>query len=253
MGDDLRGQVQMQSLHGSGVNLDDVQIKPGCPNQSAYIVIDQSSGERTVFWNRQDCLALSPDDITEEMISCARMLHTDGLDIPAVERAASIARDHKIPVALDIDAVYPDFERVLRKVDYLITSSEFPSQWTRQEDPLSALAQLEEEYGISVTGMTLGAYGALAFSEGRYVYSPGFEVHCVDTTGAGDVFHGAFCYAVLQGMELTEALEFSNAMAALNCTALGARGAIAGLGEARHLIATGARHMHPSYGKFARS
>ncbi len=70
-------------------------------------------------------------------------------------------------------------------------------------------------------------------AEGRFVYSPGFVVNCIDTTGAGDVFHGAFCYAVLQQMPLAEALEFSNAMAALNCTAFGARGHIATAREAQ--------------------
>jgi len=73
-------------------------------------------------------------------------------------------------------------------------------------------------------------------------------VNCVDTTGAGDVFHGAFCYAVLQGMAMPEALEFSNAMAALNCTALGARGGIRGLAEVRALMAKAERR---SYADFA--
>lgn len=70
---------------------------------------------------------------------------------------------------------------------------------------------------------------------------PGFIVKCVDTTGAGDVFHGAFCYAVIKGMSLRKGLEFSCAMAALNCTKLGARGGIATENEARALMATGKR------------
>ena len=52
---------------------------------------------------------------------------------------------------------------------------------------------------MRVAAMTLGADGALARVDGKFVYSPAFVVNCVDTTGAGDVFHGAFCYAVLQG------------------------------------------------------
>jgi sulfofructose kinase len=67
----------------------------------------------------------------------------------------------------------------------------------------------------------------------------------VDTTGAGDVFHGAFCYAVLQGMAMFDALEFSNAMAALNCTALGARSGIRGLDEIRGLMARAERRSQP--------
>ena len=89
--------------------------------------------------------------------------------------------------------------------------------------------------------MTLGAHGALARQDGKFFYSPAFVVNCVDTTGAGDAFHGAFCYAVLQEMPMRDALEFSNAMAALNCTALGARGGIRGLEEIRSLIARGER------------
>ena len=68
---------------------------------------------------------------------------------------------------------------------------------------------------------------------------------CVDTTGAGDVFHGAFCYSVLQGMSLADALDFSNAMAALNCTAMGARGGICGLDEVRALMHRAPRRPHP--------
>jgi sulfofructose kinase len=84
--------------------------------------------------------------------------------------------------------------------------------------------------------MTLGAEGSLARVDGRFLYSPGFVVDCVDTTGAGDVFHGAFCYAVIESMPVRDALEFSNAMAALNCTALGARGHIASFPEAQALM-----------------
>jgi sulfofructose kinase len=97
---------------------------------------------------------------------------------------------------------------------------------------LRALAMIQDEYGMRVAAMTLGADGAVGRFDGEYVYSPGFVVECADTTGAGDVFHGAFCYAVSESMPLREALEFSNAMAALNCTALGARGCIASVPEA---------------------
>jgi len=61
------------------------------------------------------------------------------------------------------------------------------------------------------------------------------------------VFHGAFCYAVLEGMPIGDALDFSNAMAALNCTAQGARGGIRGLEEIRALMAHGERRSHPDF------
>jgi sulfofructose kinase len=247
VGDDHRGQIQMESLRGTGINIDDVQIRTGCPNQTAYILIDQTTGERTVLWERLDCLRLMPDEIRPEMITCARMLHIDGHDTAAVAHAARIARKHGIPVTVDVDTIYHGFDQVLPNVDYLVTSSEFPVAWTSEPDPLRALEMIQEEYGMKVAAMTLGAHGALARVDGRFVYSPAFVVNCVDTTGAGDVFHGAFCYAVLQGLPMREALDLSNAMAALNCTALGARGGIRGLKDAEALMRRAERRSRSDF------
>jgi sulfofructose kinase len=293
VGDDERGRIQLQSLRETGINLDDVEVRENCPNQMAYIVIDESTGERTVFWSRAHCLTLDPDTITAEKIGCARMLHIDGHDTPAVEKAARVARELHIPVSVDVDTIYPGFDRVLGFVDYLISSSEFPVRWTNENDPFRALEMIQNQYGMRIAAMTLGAHGALARiineprpneprpkeavktrdsmervppprrgregarsanepANARFVYSPGFVVDCVDTTGAGDVFHGAFCYAVLEGMPIGDTLEFSNAMAALNCTRLGARGGIGTLGDARALIERAERRSHHDFSSAAR-
>jgi len=250
IGDDERGRVQWESLQGTGVNLDHVQLRRNCPNQSAYIVIDQRTGERTVFWHRAEGLKIEPSVLTDEMISGARLLHIDGHDTALVARAAAIARRQSIPVTVDVDTIYKGFEDVLPNVDYLITSSEFPERWTGVADPLQALTRMQDEYGMRCAAMTLGAHGALARMDGRFWYSPGFVVSCVDTTGAGDIFHGAFCYAVVRGLSLLESLEFSNAMAALNCTALGARGGIAAESDARTLMARGERRIQNAFAAF---
>jgi sulfofructose kinase len=247
VGDDQRGAIQMRSLIEENVNVDHVQLRRGCPNQSAYIIVDQRTGERTVFWRRDDCLRIDPSQIAPGQITCARLLHIDGHDTAAVERAARIARQAGMPVTVDVDTIYHGFERVLENVDYLVGSSEFPLQWTNERDPFRALEMIQQEYDMKVAAMTLGAYGALAYSEGRFCYSPAFVVSCVDTTGAGDVFHGAFCYAVLEGFSLEETLEFSNAMAALNCTVLGARGGIARSADARKLIARAERRANRDF------
>jgi len=247
VGDDERGRIQMESLRGEGINLDHVQVRPGCANQSAYILVDRSTGERTVLWRRPEGLRLEPAEITPELIGSARLVHIDGHDTPAVERAARLARSAGIPVSVDVDTVYHGFDQVLPYVDYLVASSEFPAQWTNERDPFRALEMIQNEYRLRVAAMTLGAHGALARAGGRFWYSPAFVVNCVDTTGAGDVFHGAFCYAVLQQMPLAEALDFSNALAALNCTALGARGGIRGAAEARALIGRAERRSHPDF------
>ena len=248
-GDDERGRIQMDSLRASGINIDDVQVRENCPNQTAYILIDQSTGERTVLWRREDCLALLPDSITPAMITSARLLHIDGHDTPAVARAAQIARQHGIPVTIDIDTIYHGFDHVLQHVDYLVTSSEFPVQWTGQADPLKALATIQNEFHLPVAAMTLGAHGSLARVDGKFYYSPAYVVNCTDTTGAGDIFHGAFCYAVLAGLPIQQTLDLSNALAALNCTALGARGKLATLEEAHALMGRAERRINPDYAR----
>jgi sulfofructose kinase len=247
VGDDERGRIQMESLLGQGINLDHVQRRTNCPNQSAYILIDHTTGERTVLWRRPDCLRIDPQEITPEQIACARMLHIDGHDTAAVARCAEIARSNRIPVTVDVDTIYPGFDKVLPNVDYLISSSEFPAGWTGEQDHFKALELIQKQYGMRVAAMTLGADGALALIDRAFVYSPAFVVNCVDTTGAGDVFHGAFCYAILQEWPIKKALDFSNAMAALNCTAIGARGGIATLEQAQSLLERAERRTNRDY------
>jgi sulfofructose kinase len=247
VGDDERGRIQIESLRGTGIDLEHVQLRRNCANQSAYIVVDQSTGERTVLWRRDDCLRIDPEQIAPEQITGARLLHIDGHDTPAVAHAARIARAHGIPVTVDVDTIYAGFDKVLPNVDYLVASSEFPGRWTGETDPFRALETLQREYGMRVAAMTLGAHGSLARVDGKFVYSPAYVVNCIDTTGAGDVFHGAFCYAVLQEMPMRDALEFSNAMAAINCTALGARGGICGLDDVRALMARAERRRDPAF------
>jgi sulfofructose kinase len=247
VGDDERGRIQMESLRASNINLDHVQQRKGCANQSAYIIIDRTTGERTVLWRRPECLRIDPEEITPEQINGARLLHIDGHDTAAVEHAARIAKQAGMPVTVDVDTIYHGFDRVLPYVDYLVASSEFPVQWTNESDPFKALEVIQKEYKMRVAAMTLGAHGALALADGQFIYSPAFVVNCADTTGAGDVFHGAFCYAVLQEMPMRNALDFSNAMAALNCMALGARGGIRCKEEARALMARAERRSHPEF------
>jgi len=236
VGDDLRGRIQRESLQGTGVDTSGLIVREGSLNQTAYIIIDERTGERTVLWQRPGSLRLEASEIPYDDILNARMLHIDGYDIAAAAHAARVARRGGVPVSLDVDSVYPGFECVLENVDYLVAGSNWPLKWTGETDPFVALARLQNEYGMRVAAMTLGHCGALALERGRWYYSPGFQVTCADTTGAGDVFHGAFCYALLAGMQLGAALDFSNAAAALNCTEIGARGHIPVLAEIEELL-----------------
>ena len=258
IGDDLRGEIQRSSLDGTGVDTSGLIVREGCPNQTAYILIDHRTGERTVLWHRAECLRLRPDEIREEDILSTRILHLDGCDTEAAAAAAGIARHARIPVSIDVDTVYPGFDAVLRNTDFLIASSVWPSKWTGDADAFTALERLQREYHLRVAAMTLGDYGSLALVGRRFHYQPAFQVHCADTTGAGDAYHGAFCYCMLQGMSIPDALEFSNAAAAINCTAIGARGHIPTLAETNDLLARArsgeiARRADPEFVERCRS
>jgi sulfofructose kinase len=128
-----------------------------------------------------------------------------------------------------------------------VASANFLPAVTGQNDPFRVLEFMSREYGMRAPGMTLGRDGALVYWQGKFCYSPGFVVETLDTTGAGDIFHGAFIYGLVQGWEMPRILDFANAMAGLNCTKLGARGGIGRRAEAEQLVAKGSRHRNPAY------
>ena len=168
LGDDQRGVIQLESLRASGINLDDIEIRTNCPNQSAYILVDQATGERTVLWHRDDCLRLDParSNARERSLAhacCISMGTTRPLSPARPKSRAgikSLSLSMWIPSILASTACCPN-------VDYLVASSEFPSRWTREPDPFRALAMIQDEYGMRVAAMTLGADGALARVDGR--------------------------------------------------------------------------------------
>jgi sulfofructose kinase len=247
LGNDAGGQFQLASLRREGFDMRNIKVMRGVPTQYGYILVDQATGERTVFWDRDARLAILPKELKPASITSARLLHLDGCDVDAALAAARVARRAHIPVVADLDTVYKNVEKLFPYIDYLIASTHFLPTVTGQADPFQVLKYMAREYKVPTLGMTLGRDGALVYHAGRFLYSPGFVVETVDTTGAGDVFHGAFSYALLAGWDITRALDFSNAMAALNCTALGARGGIKSQAEAEQLMATGSRHINAVY------
>ncbi len=251
VGDDEAGCFQLESLVREGVDVRHVRVVAGAATQFGHIIVDQATGERTVFWGRDPRLAMNPEEVLAEDIVTARAVHLDGCDFGPCFKAAQHAREAGIPVIADLDTVYEQVERLFPSIDYLLASARVLPAATGEDDPFRVLELMAREYHISTPGMTLGREGALVFTKGRFIYSPGFVVETVDTTGAGDVFHGAFIYGLLSSWPVNEILEFSNAMAALNCMALGARGGIRSQADAAALIKSGARHVNRDYAQAA--
>ena len=252
VGGDEAGRFQLQSLREEGVDVKYAGVVRGATTQFGLIVVDQATGERTVFWDRDKRLAVTPQELKPEAITSAKILHLDGCDAAACAQAAKWARKAGIPVVADLDTVYKKVEQIFPLIDYLIASANFLPAVTGHNDPFLVLEYMAREYKIRAPGMTLGRDGALVYTDGRFYYSPGFVVETVDTTGAGDIFHGAFAYGLIQGWPIEQILDFSNAMAGLNCTRVGARGGIAKRAEAEKLMTTGTRHRNPDYANLPR-
>ncbi|HKO04667.1 MAG TPA: PfkB family carbohydrate kinase [Candidatus Acidoferrales bacterium] len=240
VGGDEAGRLQARLFAEEGVEAHVIEV-PGAASQVAYILVDEDSGERTILWKRDADIALKPEDLRTEWITQARALLVDGHDTAAAATAARWARLAGIPVTADLDNLYPGVEALLPNVDYLITSRQFPERLTGETDLRNSLVQIQKRYKARLAAATLGQDGVLAWDGQDFHYAAGFEVNVRDTTGAGDIFHGAFLYAQQKGWALGRQLEFSCAAAALNCTAAGARGRIAKIEEIEELMRSGAR------------
>jgi sulfofructose kinase len=238
IGDDSAAILQQNEMLQAGVEAHWVVVQQ-CQSQSSFILVDGVTGERTVLWKRDQRLELLPSEIQREWVARARLLHVDGHDCAAATQAARWAREAGIPVTADLDNLYPGVEALLENVDYAIASKEFYTRLLAENDPLLALPAAASRFGCRLAAATLGADGVVAWDGSRFYYSPAFDLKPIDTTGAGDVFHAGFAYALLRGDDLPRSLQFSCAAAGLACMGVGARGGIATLEQIEDLIRSG--------------
>lgn len=223
IGDDNAGRQVRAALASEGVGLRHARVCRGVPTATATILQDRQ-GERAVLWRTDARLGVKAAEVDASLMADAGALFFDGRDGAACLRAARLARARGIPVVADLDRHYPHTARLLPWIDHLVVPADFG-------EPPPAPGQ--------VVVITRGAHGADGYEPGRPTFnSPSFAVPVVDTTGAGDAFHAAYIFALLQGWELPRRLRFANAAAALACTAMGA---FAGLPRRREVDALLAR------------
>jgi sulfofructose kinase len=239
VGSDDMGRFQINSIASEGVESSGITVVEGAESQTAFIIVDRATGERTILWHRDERLTIRPEEVDRAAVTEGRALHLDGHDVEASIAAARFAREAGVPTVLDIDNVYPGLEVLLPLVDFIISSSNFPERMTGEVGLAEALKKLADTTGALFVAATVGADGALAYFRGRRIHSPAFKVECRDTTGAGDAFHGGFIYGLLAGFSVEQTLEFANAVAALKCRAVGARTALPTLDEVSALLAGG--------------
>ncbi len=235
-GDDL-GRFSLESIRDEGVDVSSVAIEAGAATQMAVILVDRPSGERTILWDRDMRLMYREGELQRKDVCCGKVLHLDGHDIRAAIDCARWARAEGIPTVIDTDRVDPLSSELLKEIDFVITSSQFPMAFTGIPDREKALLELRK-HTPGFLCSTLGHEGAMALIDGRISYFRGFKITPVDTTGAGDVFHAGFIYGLLRNWELGDILRFANAVAALKCLDLGGRTGIPSLEEVDEFLAS---------------
>jgi len=239
-GDDELGQLSRQSLMSDGVDISAARTVPGATNQFAVVLVDARTGERTVLWDRHPALTMTPEDVSQEAATSGRVLIVDCQETGAAAQAARYAREAGLLTVVDVEKVRPGIGELLQNIDAIIAAEDFPTALTGYEDQGRALEAMAREFGARVTCVTLGDKGSLAWCGGRLIRTPAFHVDCLDSTGAGDVFRGAFVSRCLRSpdADIEDVLAYANAAAALNCRALGARAGIPGPAEVDQLLIT---------------
>jgi sulfofructose kinase len=254
-GGDANGELIRRELKARGVDDEHAHVRVGVRNAYAVILVDERRGERVVLWQRDPALTLERGEIDASVVAQSRLIHVDDVDEDAAICAASIGRSAGTPVTSDIERVTDRTEELVAAVTIPIFAEHVIEALTGERDFERGLRKIRAQFGEaqrtrptgarrpapfgpghSLICVTLGARGAMLLEDDRLHYEPGLPVEVVDTTGAGDVFRGAFIAALLRGDAPADILRFANTAAALSCTRSGAIDGIPSLDEVHQAL-----------------
>jgi sulfofructose kinase len=230
VGDDGFGARMLDELRREDVDVTSVVVEPGATSQYAFIMVDARTAARTILWTRGSVSPLRAREVNLVLVRSARGLFIDDIEPEAAFAAAKAAREANVPVLIDAGSLREGVRDLLPLCDYIIASEHFAEQISGGKSLGRALETIRS-FGPKASVVTLGEKGCAFLSGADVVEVPGFAVKAVDTTGAGDVFHGAYLFAVLEDLDTMRACIFANAVAALKCRRLGGRAGIPSLSE----------------------
>ena len=225
VGNDADGRLVRRRLRAAGVATRGLVLSDAFPTTVAVVMIDVRDGERRFLTAHRAPLERRVSGFDLAPVRPGSVLLVDGHFPSQARRAARRARKLGVPVVADFSDPRPDYLNLLRWVDHPVLPEAFVRQWS-PGDPADALRRLHGEFG-STPVVTLGARGGLYWYEGRVRRYRSPRVTVRDTTGAGDVFHGAFAAGLAHGLLLPEIVARAARAGALACTALGGTGRLA--------------------------
>ncbi len=223
LGRDPISEFAIQAMAAEHIDLSQLRQTEAARPINSIVVIDQLRQTRNIFVDFNGVVGAAPDWPPEEVIQGSRVLMVDPLGVPGMLRAAGIARAAGIPVVADLEATVRESVRLLDVVDHLVLSWDFAQAHTGAASPQQAARALWQagRQAVVITCGEQGAWYVAADEPDRAVHQPAFPVAVVDTTGCGDVFHGAYAVALVRGQGVSERVRFASAAAALKATRAG--------------------------------
>jgi sulfofructose kinase len=229
-GDDYAGEKIKQSLIDEGIDVNGLIARGKANSQLAFIAIEKGTAKRTIFWKRPSGETLREEDLGADFLEGVSFLLMDGLMKDVSLYATQKANALNIPVMLDAGRARPGMLEIARLSDYLVASEEFANDlgWHLNSE---VLQKEKEKLGLRSLTVTMGERGSITVSNSKFLQIPAFTVKAVDTTGAGDVFHGGYIYGILQGWDIRDTIIFASALAAMKCKKMGGRTGIPELSD----------------------
>jgi len=226
LGEDDLSHFTRQEFEREGVDCTPMVQRAGARPIHSIVIVDQSTGQRSILFSRDGFVEPPGEVITDELIARCRALFVDHTIVHAGLRAADLAHAHGIPVIADLEqTTVPRVLELMRVIDHLIVGIRFAERVTGEHDPAAAVRRLSESRACCV--VTAGQQGCWYSERGGQVrHVPAFKVPVVDTTGCGDVFHGAYAACLARGDGMSQAIRVATAAAAIKATRPGGRNGI---------------------------
>lgn len=228
LGRDELSRFVAEVFRREGIDLTHVVWRDDAQPVHSFIIVDTSAHTRNIFFLRGSKTGADPALPAPHVVESTRVLFADHHGLPGMVRAARIASKAGIPVVADFERPGGGgFEELLHLTNHLIVSREFAEQFAPGVSPAEAVKRIRRSPQQTVV-VTCGAEGCWYAGEGTEepVHHPAYRVQIVDTTGCGDVFHGAYAAALARGLPLPKRIRIASATAAIKAMHYGGQAGI---------------------------
>ena len=195
IGDDMVGRYILEDFHKYNVNTEGIQVDADAKSGTATILVKQKTGERAVFFERSTATEPEFLEAHKQLIESAYILHINGRHRKLMRSAMAVAKEVGTIISLDGGAQRydEDMKPITEASHIVIVARDYAEKYTGTTN-LEEACRIIHERGALVAGVTDGANGSyFVWPDGTsYRCEPFTQATVVDTTGAGDSFHGAF-------------------------------------------------------------